>query len=246
MNNKFYQWRFFRSGGFDQVCLDCADDLKSLETLDQKLWAALSCPTNNLEIDSKTLELIDTDGDGHIRVPEIIAAVNWTTTVLKNPEDMMHGSEVLPLAAINENDPEGAVLLASAQQILSSLNKADAIEITIADTEDLNKIFSNTHFNGDGIITPSATPDIDSGTAIKEIIECVGYEEDRSGQPGVSLEKVNHFFTEAHAYVQWWHEAESQASLILPLGSATAAGKAVFDQVKDKVDDYFTRCRLAA
>ena len=33
---------------------------------------------------------------------------------------------------------------------------------------------------------------------------------------------------------------------MLPLGEGTAAAAAVFDAVRDKVDDYFTRCRLAA
>ena len=87
-----HKWRFFRSGGFDQVRLETGADLKALGELDPKLWAALSCPTSGLEFDSKTLELIDSDGDGHVRVPEIVAAVQWTTSVLKNPEDLTKGS----------------------------------------------------------------------------------------------------------------------------------------------------------
>ena len=110
-----HQWRFFRSGGFDQVRLETATDLKSLSELDPKLWAALSCPTSNLEFDSKTLEFIDTDGDGHIRVPEIVAAANWATSLLKNPEDITHGSGTLPLNSIDDSSPEGTALLASAK-----------------------------------------------------------------------------------------------------------------------------------
>jgi hypothetical protein len=118
-----HQWRFFRSGGFDQVRLETATDLKSLGELDPKLWAALSCPTSNLEFDSKTLEFIDTDADGHIRVPEIIAAVNWITSLLKNAEDLTRGADSLPLDAIDDSTPEGVALLASAKQILQNIGK---------------------------------------------------------------------------------------------------------------------------
>lgn len=116
--NTAHKWRFFRSGGFDQVRLETGADVESLGTLDPKLWAALSCPTSNLEFDDKTLEFIDTDHDGHIRVPEIIAAVEWVSSVLKNPGDLTSGSEALQLSAIDDSTPEGAALLASARQIL--------------------------------------------------------------------------------------------------------------------------------
>ena len=72
-----HHWRFFRIGGFDQVNLTSGRDLLALDQLDQKLWVALSCPTRGLEFDPQTLDLIDSDKDGHIRVPEIIAAAKW-------------------------------------------------------------------------------------------------------------------------------------------------------------------------
>lgn len=245
MNNTLHKWRFFRSGGFDQVRLESADDLKSLGELDPKLWAALSCPTSNLEFDTKTLQFIDTDGDGHIRVPEIIAAVNWTTSLLKKPEDIVKGSGVLPLSAIDNSTPEGAALLASAKQVLLNIGKKDEETITVDDTADLNKIFASTKFNGDGIIPSSAAVEADTQTVIEEIMSCVGGEEDRSGVLGISEEKVTQFFTEADAFSQWWQEAERNASSILPLGPETGSAKTAFDNVKVKIDDYFTRCHLA-
>ena len=78
-------WRFVRLGGFDQVTLRNGADLMALDQLDQKLWAALSCPAKGLEFDEKTLALIDTDGDSRIRAPEMIAAVKWAGSLLKNP-----------------------------------------------------------------------------------------------------------------------------------------------------------------
>src|SRR6266481_9086767 len=96
-----HTWRFFRAGGFDQVRLDTGADLIALDQLDQKLWVALACPTTGLEFDARTLALIDTDKDGRIRAPELIAAAKWATSCLKNPQDLLKGSPELPLAAIN-------------------------------------------------------------------------------------------------------------------------------------------------
>jgi hypothetical protein len=70
-----HRWRFFRCGGFDQVAIETGEDLRHLAALDPKLWTALSCPTSGLEFDARTLALLDTDGDGQIRVPEILEAV---------------------------------------------------------------------------------------------------------------------------------------------------------------------------
>lgn len=244
--NKIHRWRFFRSGGFDQVRLESGADLTALDQLDPKLWAALSCPIRGLEIDGKTLELIDGDSDGYIRVPEIVAAVKWATSVLKDPDGLTRGGDALPLAAIDDGTAEGKELLASAKQILANLGKEEAEAITAADTADTAKIFADTRFNGDGIVPAIAAGDEAIKAVIEDIIACVGAEEDRSGAPGVSREKIDQFFTEARAYSDWWQEAEGDAANILPFGEETEAAVAVFEAVKAKVDDYFTRCRLAA
>lgn len=243
--NTAHKWRFFRSGGFDQVRLETGEDIKSLGTLDPKLWAALSCPTSNLEFDDKTFEFIDTDHDGHIRVSEIIAAVEWVSSVLKNPGDITSGSEALQLSAIDDNTPQGTALLASARQILLNIGKKDEEVITVEDTADLNKIFASTKFNGDGIIPATAASDTETQAVIEDVMKCVGSVEDRSGLPGVSAEQIEQFFTEANAYSEWWRNAERDAANILPLGENTGAAKAAFDAVKAKIDDYFTRCKLA-
>src|SRR5271169_1299928 len=109
-----YTWKFFRAGGFDQVKLESGADFASLGQLDQKLWVALACPTRGLEFDSRTLDLIDTDMDGRVRAPEVIAAAKWATDLLKNPDDLLNCSPLLPLTSINDAAPEGKQLLAAA------------------------------------------------------------------------------------------------------------------------------------
>jgi len=50
-----HKWNFIKLGGFDQIKLETGADLMALDQLDQKLWAALSCPTSGLEFDQKHL-----------------------------------------------------------------------------------------------------------------------------------------------------------------------------------------------
>ena len=108
----------------------------NIESLDQKLWVALACPTSGLEIDARTLSLIDTDKDGRVRASELIAAVKFAGGNLKNPDDLLKGNETLPLAAIEDATPEGKTLLASARQILANIGKPDATSISIEDVAD--------------------------------------------------------------------------------------------------------------
>jgi hypothetical protein len=44
---------------------------------DVKNWCAISCPVDALRFDSRTLAFLDSDGDGHIRTPEVLAAVGF-------------------------------------------------------------------------------------------------------------------------------------------------------------------------
>jgi hypothetical protein len=246
MSDTKHSWRFFRAGGFDQVRLDTGADLANLSQLDQKLWVALACPVRGLEFDTRTLELLDTDKDGRIRVPEILAAVNWTCSMLKDPDVLAKPSESLALASINDATPEGKQLLASATQILVNLGKKDASAISVADTTDTARIFAETQFNGDGIVPVESAGDDANRAVIVDIIACLGAETDRSGKPGISQGKVDAFFAEAAAYSEWWKKAESDAATVLPLGERTAEAVDAFRSIKPKVDDYFARCRLAA
>ena len=83
--NSNHTWKFFRAGGFDQVKLETGADLLAIDELDLKLWVALACPTTGLEFDKATLALIDTDKDGRVRAPELIAAVKWAGEPAQEP-----------------------------------------------------------------------------------------------------------------------------------------------------------------
>ncbi len=239
-----HRWKFFRSGGLDQVLLQSGADLLNLEHLDQKLWVALSCPVKGLELDEKTLALIDTDGDGRIRAPEVIAAIKWTAQHLKNLDEVLSPQPALPLALINDQTPEGQTVLASAKQILANLGKPDATAISVEDATDTTRIFSQTKFNGDGIITADSTDDAELKQLINDIIATYGAETDRNGQPGVNQAKIDQFFSEIAAYADW--AAQGSSKEILSIGDNTTSAYDSIKAVRVKIDDYFARCRLAA
>lgn len=239
-----HTWHFFRTGGLDQVSLTTAADLLNLDQLDQKLWVALSCPVKGLELDEKTLALIDTDGDGRIRVPELLAAVKWASAHIKDPADLLRGESALPLSAIDDRTPAGRTLLASARQILANLGKPDATAITAAESGDTAKIFSSAALNGDGVIPPGASEDPAIQTLIKDIIAITGGTADRSGVTGVNAVQIEAFFTELRAYVEWVGQAAGKDVAIL--GEHTDAAISALRAVRAKVDDFFGRCRLAA
>src|SRR5580658_3002843 len=144
-----HSWKVFRSGGLDQVSLKSGADLAALGTLDQKLWVALSCPVRGLQIDERTLALIDADGDGHVRAPEVIAAVSWACARLGDPGSLLNGADSLPLDAIGT---EGA------RWILSRLG-ATATSVTAAQAAEVHKSTSTGPLKGDGVLRPEAAPD---------------------------------------------------------------------------------------
>lgn len=240
-----HHWRFFRAGGFDQVRLDSATDLLSLENLDQKLWVALACPIDNVHFDARTLSLIDTDGDRRIRPAELIAAIKWTISLLNNPEDLIDTTKDFTLQTINNKTNEGKTLIAAMRSTLTALEKNETDAISIDDIESLEKVLSQKPFNGDGVIIEETVNDNSVRRVIKEIIASLGTTTDRSGKPGVNLEKVETFFTQAQTYVKWQTQSQYD-SAIRPLGEATEDAALALIAVRSKIDDYFARCAIAS
>ena len=214
----------------------------ALDQLDLKLWVALACPTTGLEFDKATMALIDTDKDGRVRAPELIAAVKWAGGLLKNPDDLLKGSPTIRVAAVNDSVAEGKLIATFVRQVLS---KSESAEITVEEAAAAAQVFAAKPFNGDGIVPADSAGDDATKAVINDIIACFGPDPDASGKPGVSQGKVDQFFADATAYSEWWKKAEGNASL-LPLGPNTETAAAAVKAVKVKVEDYFARCRLAA
>jgi hypothetical protein len=236
-------WNFSRSGGLDQVVLGSGADLLALDELDQKLWVALGCPVKGLELDEKTLALVDTDGDGRIGAPDVIAAVKWAAGRLNDVGEILEGADTLPLSSVNGTE-EGGVLVASATKVLATLGRRDAAGITVAEATGTASIFAGNPLNGDGIIPPEATDDPAVQKLITEIIGCLGGTARATGLVGVTAEAIESFFSDLSAYVAWIELSSTRE--IAVLGEATEAACNSIRAVRPKVEDFFARCQLAA
>jgi hypothetical protein len=232
-------------GGLDQVALESGEDLRRLGELDPKLWVALSCPTRGLELDRRTLALLDTDGDGRVRVPEVLAAIRFCEARLKTLDVLVPGADGLRLADLDEGTPEGRATLGAARRILASLGRGDAAELVAADVTDTSKVFEGTRFNGDGVVPPEAAEVPAVRQVIADAMACTGAVPDLSGRPGLSRPRLEAFFAELTAFDEAWTRAEATAG-VMPLGPGTPAAHAALAAVRAKIDDFFVRCGVAA
>ncbi len=240
MTKHTHKWSFQNIGGATRVKIHSGEDIRNLEHLDQKMWTVLSCPINGLEIDPKSMAYADCDGDGKLRVNEIIATSKWLCEALTDPGLLCKSPAALPLSAINQETELGKKLYSSAQQILTNLGK-EAQELTKAETADNIAIFAQTRFNGDGIITASSTEDVDEKAAIAAAVTVTGGTPDRSGETGVSADQIEALYAALAAY-QAWKDAAVEA----PFGADTDAVIAAYNALDAKVKDFFVRSELAA
>ena len=124
MDSTKHCWKFFTRGGLKQVCIENGDDLANLGNLDQKFWTVLAASNEGLRFDSRTLEFLDADGDGRIRVPDLIAAVEFLkskgvdldTLFRKDPDDEVRLADIsgklADLAKVEPSDGEKAAMKA--------------------------------------------------------------------------------------------------------------------------------------
>ena len=241
-SNGDYEWRFSTFGGVTRVKISTGDDIAHLSELDQKLWTVLSCPASGLEMDPDTLAMLDLDGDGKIRVNEILSTVDWLKARLSDMETLISRSASLPLSAISRTTDEGKKTYACAKQILENLG-LEKDSISLSDVSDSIAIFAKTRFNGDGIVTENSTDDASLKAVIRDCVATVGSLADRSGDPGVDADKVAAFYKAAADYVAW---KDAGVAEMFPYGDRTEEALAACNSLKDKVSDFFMRCKLAS
>lgn len=240
-----YNWTFSTIGGATRVNITNGEDIKHLGELDQKLWTVLSCPVKGLELDEKTLQYVDIDGDGKIHVNEVVRTAQWLTGIINNADLLLEKKDTIKFSSFNTENEEGKKLLSSAKQILENLGlKKDSI--SLADTEDNVAIFAKTALNGDGIVTVQSTEDAELSGTIAKAIDCVGSKADRSGLPGLDAELVGTFYDALAKYSAWKQAAEAAKDQIFPYQDNTQTVCDLVGQLKPKVEDFFMRCKLSA
>ena len=182
-----YDWKFSTVGGVARVNIETGDDIAHLDELDQKLWTVLSCPVKGLEFDAKTLALMDTDGDGKIRVHEVVAASQWLKKVLVNMDYLLDGNDRIDFLSISDCTDEGKQVVEAARMILGKLG-LEKEEISLQDVNDYMAVYEE---------------------------KC----------------KADYTAAESDPYEP-------------PYGDASDAAEAAVNAVRQKVADWFMRCRL--
>lgn len=187
LNNGGYDWKFSSVGGVTRVNIETGDDIAHLGELDQKLWTVLSCPVKGLEFDEHTLQLMDFDGDGKIRVNEVVETSQWLCKVLRTPDELLKGADNIDFSELNSETEEGKQVKTLAKEVLQRIGK-DSENISIADICKYKEIFEDA---------------------------C------RSS-----------------------HEAIADDGFEPPYGDKTDDAVAAVNALKDKINDYFMRCKL--
>ena len=117
-------------GGVTRVRIKSAEDVRHLGELDKKMWTVLSCPVNGLEISSNSLRLMDQDGDGQLRLKEVVATADWLCATLRDPQSLFEQSDVINIKNIADEgirvisdklQKDGKVALADVQAAIDAI-----------------------------------------------------------------------------------------------------------------------------
>ena len=122
-----YKWTFSNVGGATRVRIQSADDLRHLGELDKKMWTVLSCPVQGLEISADSLSLIDLDGDGKLRIKEVVATADWLCATLNDPNTLFAQEDRVMIDNIANAD-----IKAVAQQVAGKNKEVSLAEVNAA------------------------------------------------------------------------------------------------------------------
>ncbi len=240
-------WHFVQTGGLMQLQIRSIDDVLNLDSLDPKLWVALSCPVTGLEFSEETLKTLDLDNNGRVRVPEILAASAYIKKYFKHPEVIMTEGDSIPLDSLGDEPFEcGHSPAESARSILNILGKNDANEITLKDVQVNDKLFSPAVYNGDKVLPAEAVKDETASKVVSDIINATGGADDISGAKGITRDQFKAFFDDLRGMHDWREAAQKNAPEIFFLDFRTDSAAQAFIAVKDKINEFFLRCSVDA
>ena len=220
-----YKWTFSNVGGATRVRIQSAEDIRHLGELDKKMWTVLSCPVSGLEICEESLRAIDIDGDGKLRIKEVVAAADKLCAVLKDPSSLFEQKDEIAIANLaDETIAEVAKKVAADKQVVT-LADVDAAIAAVAIEEQP---------------VPAAPLEADVIAAYKEkSAEYAAYFEqeklqkiglalipEETPKPGMTEKK----FLEMGQQIAEWEAAKAAAETAN--ADALAAAKAVFEPLR--------------
>lgn len=222
-------------GGLHQLVIEDATDLARIHLLDPARWAATSAPVRDLHCDPGLLRCLDPKGTGRIRVEDLTAARDWTFARLANRARMADRTEVVRLADLNLQSPEGQRLKTAAGHILSQLGAADREEISLGQIRQFQESYKKTLTNGDGIVPAALVADPAVADLIGDILATVGGHDDASGHKGVSEADLDGFLAGAAAYVAW----AGRSDAVRPWGADSDAALDAVQALDAKLQAWF-------
>ena len=254
-----YKWQYSSLGGTKRVCITRGEDIAHLGELDQKLWTVLSCPVKGLELDERTLDLIDYDRDGKIRADEVITAANWLCSVVKDKDRILEGHDYIDLSDFNTDNEEGAQMHDCAAEVLKIMG-LEKTTITLPELDEFLKDYDenavkaleDTLENMSIAVAPYKDNSDDAAAAVDAIrdkvtdyfLRCkfIQFHDDCAAALDVSVEKVaeiseKNFATNIEE-ISKYPLSKPRADALLPLkGGINPAWQSQFAKVKELVLD---------
>ncbi len=252
-----YDWKYSMVGGVTRVNIETGEDIAHLDVLDQKMWTVLSCPVKGLEFDEKTLEMMDADKDGRIRVNEVVAASEWLKKVLCDIDYLLEGNDSIEFTQVKTDTDEGKQVLESAKLILRELG-LDKCEISLADVKAYMDIYEEkckndySAANSEPYTPPYGEKSDEAEAAVNAIrgkvadffMRCklVQFDEEASAALDVQVEKIaaisGNNLSDSVAEISGYPLARPGKAALLPLnGGINPAWQAQFATLKELVLD---------
>lgn len=230
-----YRYGFYRMARTTQAALKCGADIEHLRELGRRYWLVLSRPVGANVPQNAVAHLLDTDKDGRIRIPEVLAAVDWLKPRLNTFDILFAASSKLAVTDIRHDTPEGDVLA----KLFTSL-ATDGVLTADALTGAIDAFRASLE-NGDGVI-PVTAVDPKFTPVAEAILAITGGTEACDGTKGIATADLDAFATAREAYLTW---VQSKPELGDSLnGVAPAVAVDCVEQLTPKMAAFFAACEL--
>ena len=221
-----YKWSFANVGGTTRVRIETADDLRHLGELDKKMWTVLSCPVAGLEICEESLKAMDLDGDGKLRVKEVVAAAEWLCHTLKDPASLFGQKDEIAIANI-------------ADEAIAEVAKQAAVDKELVTLADVDAALAGVSIEEQAVPAAPLEADVIAAYKAKQAEYAAYFEQEKlqklglavisedTPKPGMTEKK----FTEMGAQIAEWEAAKTAAETAN--ADALAAAKAVYTPLRE-------------
>lgn len=236
---------FERLGNAFHLRIRDALDLAQVLHLDEAHWVATSAPVYTINCDPIFMGLLDNDADGRVRVDEVRAAVRWLLSHLQDHSGIRSGNCMLDPDAVRQEAPQGKAIRVALSKILARDRGAE----TSVTLEQIRKLIAGEEQGSlglAGVILPDAAADADVRAFILDLIASYGGQAHPSGAEGVAADVLQRFKAEGRQLIAWHGlgRADGGHSAIMQFGADTPALFSTYARLKDKIDEFFSLCRM--